>query len=1118
MKRQEKLAQILNIEPGEGRLVGLLYLLYFFLGAAYSFTQAAAFPIFLLTFSSRDLPWIYMSSAVVVTGITIGYLRLGKRLSFSTLLSGTILFLFLVIFAFRFGLILPANRWVIFGMPILFQVLINFGNLTFWSLAGRLLHVRQAKRLFGLVGGGQWAAIFITGFLIPILVPRIGTANLFVLAAASIALVFLILTTLTRAFSSLLKAPEADASRSVTRQAAQPASNRYVFLIFALVLFWWVAYFFIDNIFYGQLAIRYANEEQLAGFIGFYLAGQSFLILLMNTLLAGPIINRFGLRRSLLILPVGLIAVTVVGVLLGSFPGLVGLLFVLAVLSKLMNMALGFSVDLSSQNVLYQPLPAQQRLRTKTLADGVVQPVGGGLAGLTLLVLTTGLAFGMIQLDYILLIILAGWIAVVIFLNREYPFMIRKALTRQHLKDISLEMPDETSVSVLIRELQNPQPGIVLYALNVLETAAPVTLRSVISSVLVHPSLEVRREALETVEHLHMTSARGTVLKLILGDPIPEVRGTALRVLSALGGEDIFALLEPYIHDPDPQLKMGALLGLMRNGGIQGILAAGNSLLEMSKADSSQQRRLAAQIIGQLNISSFYDPLIPLLKDERREVRREAIRSAGQLRNPKLTPLVVEALQDPALHRTATTVLVAWGEGVLPVLFSRLRNPDQNHENQVGMIDIIGCIGGVQAMAWLKYRLSDPSAPVRTQVLQSLRQCSYQAVEDEKDLVQDQIKTEAAQATKILSLIFSIAADKYVSDKDVYDRADHLFLDSLQDILDQVKNRIFDLLSFLYDPATIQDARLNLALSHASNRAYALEVLEVVVSQPIKGWVYPLWTEATAEQKIQQLKDHFPSNRMSLEHCLREVLSEQDGRYSVYCQACALHTIGVHSLGTLMDFVRGALRSPHPLLRETAAWTISKLEAIPDEPIAHPLGQDHPVPENPKTGQPGQIDRSEGELAMLTTLEKVIALKKSSIFTSLPNDILTAVATLLEESWFEEGSMIVEKGKVGDCMYIIMQGKVRVHDGDHTLNFLEEGNIFGEMAVLDSEPRVASVTAVADTRLLRLAQEPLYELIDEQPDLARGIIRTLSGHLRARIQDLNVLKAGITEQKEQHIS
>jgi len=62
------------------------------------------------------------------------------------------------------------------------------------------------------------------------------------------------------------------------------------------------------------------------------------------------------------------------------------------------------------------------------------------------------------------------------------------------------------------------------------------------------------------------------------------------------------------------------------------------------------------------------------------------------------------------------------------------------------------------------------------------------------------------------------------------------------------------------------------------------------------------------------------------------------------------------------------------------------------------------------------------------------------------------------------------------------------------------------MAVLDPEPRLASVTAVEDTRLFRLDQEPFYELMDDRIEVARGIIHVLSGHLRARVRDLNDLR------------
>jgi sigma-B regulation protein RsbU (phosphoserine phosphatase) len=143
---------------------------------------------------------------------------------------------------------------------------------------------------------------------------------------------------------------------------------------------------------------------------------------------------------------------------------------------------------------------------------------------------------------------------------------------------------------------------------------------------------------------------------------------------------------------------------------------------------------------------------------------------------------------------------------------------------------------------------------------------------------------------------------------------------------------------------------------------------------------------------------------------------------------------------------------------------------------------------------------------MLSTIEKVIILKQVSIFAETPDEILAEVALLLQEVESKSGGTVFEKGDLGDCMYIIVDGQVRVHDRGRTLNHLGEGDVFGEMALVDSQPRLASVTAVEDTRLLRLDQESFYRLMDERSEVARGIIRVLSRHLRARVHDLADLR------------
>ncbi len=147
-------------------------------------------------------------------------------------------------------------------------------------------------------------------------------------------------------------------------------------------------------------------------------------------------------------------------------------------------------------------------------------------------------------------------------------------------------------------------------------------------------------------------------------------------------------------------------------------------------------------------------------------------------------------------------------------------------------------------------------------------------------------------------------------------------------------------------------------------------------------------------------------------------------------------------------------------------------------------------------------------------LEKFIVLKSVSIFAGLPQATLTQIASALDTVQVPAGQTIFQQNEPGDCLYIVVNGKVRVHQGERLLNYLSAGNVFGEMALRDSEPRMASVTAEVDTRLFRLAQASFYALMENHAEVSRGIIRVLSRHLRERIRDLSQVR----EELEQYIS
>jgi len=137
------------------------------------------------------------------------------------------------------------------------------------------------------------------------------------------------------------------------------------------------------------------------------------------------------------------------------------------------------------------------------------------------------------------------------------------------------------------------------------------------------------------------------------------------------------------------------------------------------------------------------------------------------------------------------------------------------------------------------------------------------------------------------------------------------------------------------------------------------------------------------------------------------------------------------------------------------------------------------------------------EKGNLLLIEKVLLLKSISIFSETPENILAEVAHLLHEEEVDSHTTLFHEGEIGNCMYIIFRGSVRIHKGEQTLMIFKDRDFFGDLSLLDTETRSASATTETDCLLLKIDQEPFFELLDTQPEVARGVIRILSKRLRA---------------------
>lgn len=133
---------------------------------------------------------------------------------------------------------------------------------------------------------------------------------------------------------------------------------------------------------------------------------------------------------------------------------------------------------------------------------------------------------------------------------------------------------------------------------------------------------------------------------------------------------------------------------------------------------------------------------------------------------------------------------------------------------------------------------------------------------------------------------------------------------------------------------------------------------------------------------------------------------------------------------------------------------------------------------------------------MRLTIEKVIILKAVEIFSATPEEDLIEVASIVEEIDIPKGADVFLKGDIGTSMYIIVEGRVKIHDNGKEIATLGKNEVFGELAALDPEPRMATVTALEDAQLFRLDQGPFYDLMAEHIEVVRGIIRVLCQRMR----------------------
>jgi len=140
---------------------------------------------------------------------------------------------------------------------------------------------------------------------------------------------------------------------------------------------------------------------------------------------------------------------------------------------------------------------------------------------------------------------------------------------------------------------------------------------------------------------------------------------------------------------------------------------------------------------------------------------------------------------------------------------------------------------------------------------------------------------------------------------------------------------------------------------------------------------------------------------------------------------------------------------------------------------------------------------------MYSVIEKVIFLQDIDVFKEVRTEDLSYLAMIAEELTYLPGKNLYEVNQAPDSLYLVIDGQVKLHREGQEISVIGPGEAIGTWSLFDNQPRVATATALEETKTLRIDREEFYDLLSDHVRIAESVLRSLSRRLRALVERLN---------------
>ncbi len=916
MEEKNKIIESLfNIQSREVKKTFLMFF-YILLGVStFIVGRAVRDALFLSRYNISSLPYMYVLVAIVVSVSALIYSRYIKNFRTSSVIMFIDILFSAVFILFWLAIRLKFSNYVYPALYVFVEIAGSLIIVPFWTFANEIFTSREAKRLFGIIGAGGVLANVAAGGLTKMIVHYVGTENLLLICSLILLFASAIIFRVSRSTDIINVLPMQEQKRqsqNILRDIGNIFSEDYTRKLALIVIVMAIVITSVDYQFKVLAKSSFTKENSLTEFLAMFVFSTGIIACIIQFFITGRFVNKYGIFAALFTLPL----FTGLGITVFIFYGTL-----LAIgISQASNYMFRYTVWDSTFQMLYIPISPKKRNSSKAIIDGVFKQLSNGIAGLILIFMVKGPRILILSL---MVIMAVTWIVLLIRLRKNYMQVLFESLQKKRidLEDSGFSISDEKTIRQLEEILASSKnKEEILGAMDLIQYAKNYNWINTINKLLSHQEPEIRKKAIMLyaqwgwgIDISHLINA--------LNDKNEEVVAEAINSACIIMKERAINLIGKYLTNNNPMIRSYAIAGLIKYGGLDGILRSAEQLKKMLDSKDNEERKYATRALRIIGSRNFYQPLFKLLADSDPEIQKEAIQASCEIKSIELLPALIYKLQDKELSPVLITSLPNYGDDAIETLGKVAEFRAEKMAIREKIPKIIAGIRSQKALDKLVYLLHLPEEYMLLKISVYISKLIHENPSlriDEKP-VYDKIKAinEKIYRYILIDEYFNKTRDPLLSEC-IRDRIKTNILISLR------------LLDALYPQKQISTIIFNLDSSVLSRRANAIEAIDNMFNQQefkrLTQFMEFIYLEG---KRPEVLKSGVEDEQGKRDNILREIFEQKD----YWLTFCLINVLSADYLMNFSSLLEKLFKESEDIIREAILLKIvySGMRLLPED-------------------------------------------------------------------------------------------------------------------------------------------------------------------------------------------